>query len=136
MKTFHGRVCVVTGAGSGIGRSLAAALEDAAHGAKVNGYVVDVADRDAVFAHADQVAADLGPAELVVNNAGVALSASLAETTYDNFDWLMGINFWGVVHGTQAFLPQLSAGSDTHLVNISSLFGPARDAQAGGVPLG
>ncbi|HEY8358326.1 MAG TPA: SDR family NAD(P)-dependent oxidoreductase, partial [Ramlibacter sp.] len=57
------------------------------------------------------------------NNAGVALSATAEATSPDDFAWLMGINFWGVVHGTQAFLPHLRASGDGHVVNISSVFG-------------
>ena len=60
---------------------------------------------------------------LVVNNAGVALGTSIEDMAYEDFEWLMGINFWGVVHGTKAFLPHLIASGDGHVVNISSVFG-------------
>src|SRR3954471_10499337 len=127
METFSGRVAAITGAGSGIGRALARelarrgahlALSDVneaglaetvsmceGNGVKVTSQRVDVADRDAVFAWADQVVAEHGKVNLVFNNAGVALGATVDDMSYDDLEWLMGINFWGVVHGTKAFLP-------------------------------
>lgn len=144
---YQGRVVVVTGAGSGIGRALTQALT--AGGAHVtasdiddNGlaetqascgpgqvtpYRIDVADRDAVLGFADEVRRKHGPASMVFNNAGVDLFASVADMSWEDFDWLMGINVGGVVNGTKAFLPQLiEAGSDrrpSRLVNLSSAFG-------------
>lgn len=145
MKDFHGKVAAITGAGSGIGRALALdlagrgaqlALADiqpgplaetgrlcAARGAKVTEHQLDVADRAAVFAFADAVVAGHGAAHLIFNNAGVALGSSVDGTRLEDFQWLMNINFWGVVHGTQAFLPHLKASGDGHIVNISSVFG-------------
>ncbi|HVT78232.1 MAG TPA: SDR family NAD(P)-dependent oxidoreductase [Acidimicrobiales bacterium] len=145
MKTFAGKVAAITGAGSGIGRALAVnlaadgcalALSDVnevglaetvaaceGRGVKVTSARVDVADREAVFAWADQVVAEHGKVNLIFNNAGVALAADIAEMSIEDFRWLMDINFWGVVHGTQAFLPHLKARGDGHVVNISSVFG-------------
>ncbi len=145
MKDFNGRVAAITGAGSGIGRALAEelarrgchlALSDIdeaglaetvgrceGRGVKVTSELVDVADRDAVHAWADHVVADHGKVNLIVNNAGVALGASVEGMSYEDLDWLMGINFWGVVHGTKAFLPHLKAAGEGHVVNISSVFG-------------
>ena len=145
MKSFDGRVAAITGAGSGIGRALAVELAGrGAHlalcdideegladtvsrcegmGVKVTSHRVDVADRDAVHAWADQVADDHGAVHLVVNNAGVALGATIDAMSYDDFEWLMSINFWGVVHGTKAFLPHLKAAGEGHIVNLSSVFG-------------
>ncbi len=154
MKDFNGRVAAITGAASGIGRALARELAArGAHlalcdvdevglaetvalcegsGGKVTSQRVDVADRAAMFAWADQVVADHGKVNLVVNNAGVALGATIAGMSYDDFEWLMGINFWGVVHGTKAFLPHLEASGEGHVVNLSSVFGlisvPAQSA--------
>ncbi|WP_414936278.1 SDR family NAD(P)-dependent oxidoreductase [Amycolatopsis sp. cmx-11-51] len=145
MKSFTDKVTVITGAGSGIGRALA--IELAGRGARLalsdvdavraaettalcekagstaKAYELDVADRDAVLAHAEEVAVDFGGANLVVNNAGVALGATVEEMTWDDYDWLMGINLGGVVNGTKAFLPQLITSGDGHIVNLSSVFG-------------
>lgn len=146
MKSFKDKVVVITGAGSGIGQALAeefagkgaqlalsdvnvAGLAETASrcekaGAVVRQYALDVADRDAVYAHADQVQSDFdAPANVVINNAGVALTATVEEMAWDDFEWLMNINFWGVTYGTKAFLPQLISSGDGHLVNISSVFG-------------
>lgn len=145
MKVLQGRVAAITGAGSGIGRSLAVelagrgtllALSDIdevglaetvalceGSGVKVTSRRLDVADRQAVHAWADQVVADHGKVNLVVNNAGVALIANVEDMSYDDLEWLMNINFWGVVHGTKAFLPHLKAVGEGHIVNVSSVFG-------------
>ncbi len=145
MKSFDGKVAAITGAASGIGRALALALaEEGAHlalsdvdeaglaetvqrceghGTKVTSQRLDVSDRDAFFAWADQVEAEHGTVNLIVNNAGVALGATVERMSIEDFEWLMGINFWGVVHGTQAFLPKLRASGEGHVVNISSVFG-------------
>jgi len=92
-------------------------------GVKVTSAVLDVADREAVFAWADQSADAHGHINVVFNNAGVALGASVEAMDIEDFVWLMDINFWGVVHGTQAFLPHLIASGEGHVVNISSVFG-------------
>jgi len=143
MKDLKNKVAVVTGAGSGIGRALAKALaacgcrlalsdvneeglaETAAaiEGSEVKTYRLDVGDRDAIYAHAAEVAKDFGQVNIIINNAGVALSASVREMTDVDFEWIMNIDFWGVAHGTRAFLPYLIASGDGHVVNISSVFG-------------
>jgi NAD(P)-dependent dehydrogenase (short-subunit alcohol dehydrogenase family) len=145
MHSFDGKVAAITGAGSGLGRALAialahrgaalaladidaASLQETARLLPANCHrctiaVVDVADRAAVFAWADACRREHGHVNLVINNAGVAMAA-LAETVRPaDFEWLMNINFWGVVHGTQAFLPHLRASGDGHVVNVSSVFG-------------
>ncbi len=144
MRTYSGRTCVITGAGSGIGRALAVdlagrgarlalsdvdadAVEQTAQscrglGAEARAYRLDVADRAAVLAHADEVAGDFGAVHLVVNNAGVALHGLVAELRDEDFRWVMDIDFWGVVHGTQAFLPHL-VESRGQVANVSSVFG-------------
>jgi short-subunit dehydrogenase len=145
MRKFDGRVVAITGAGSGIGRALAVefagrgahlALSDIdevglaetvsrceGRGVKVTSQRVDVASRDAMFSWADQVVAEHGKVNVIVNNAGVAVASNIDSVSYEDFEWLMGINFWGVVHGTKAFLPHLKASADGHVVNISSVFG-------------
>jgi NAD(P)-dependent dehydrogenase (short-subunit alcohol dehydrogenase family) len=145
MKDFRDRVAAITGASSGIGRSLGlelarrgahlalsdvdeaglaeTALRAKRAGVEVTTARVDVADRAAVEAWADQVVADHGRVNLIANNAGVAVGASVEGTSYEDFTWLMDINFWGVVHGTKAFLPHLRTAGEGHVVNISSIFG-------------
>jgi len=145
MKDLSGRVAAITGAGSGIGRALAVelagkgthlALSDVddvglaetvglceGRGVKVTSAHLDVADREAMFAWADQVVAEHGRVNLIVNNAGVALGVTIAEMTYEDFTWITEINLLGVVHGTQAFLPHLKASGEGHVVNLSSVFG-------------
>ena len=145
MKDFRGKVAAITGAGSGIGRALAEELarrgahlalsdidpvglaETVGHcegsGVKVTSQVLDVANKDAVFAWADKAADEHGKVNLIFNNAGVDLSATFQGASYEDFEWLMNINFWGVVHGTKAFLPHLRQAGEGHVVNISSVFG-------------
>jgi NAD(P)-dependent dehydrogenase (short-subunit alcohol dehydrogenase family) len=145
MKDFKNKVAAITGAASGMGRTLAlelarrgchlalsdvnqAGLDETAAmagklGVKVTTAKVNVADRDAMFAWADQVAREHGKVNLIFNNAGVALGAFVETVKPEDFQWIMGINFWGVVWGTQAFLPHLKKAGDGHVINTSSLFG-------------
>ena len=146
MKNLRNKVVVITGAGSGIGRALAlnlaakgsllalsdvdeaglaetVALATSAGAPKVRSDRLDTADREAFARYALDVVEDLGRVNVVVNNAGVALAGELADLEYSDMDWIMGVNFWGVVHGTKEFLPHLIDSGDGHLVNISSLFG-------------
>jgi len=139
-------VVVITGAGSGIGRALAVnvaekgallALSDVdeaglaetvdlvknAGAREVRSDRVDVADRAAMTAYAADVAEHFGRVNVVFNNAGVALTGHFEETAYADLDWIVGVNFWGVVQGTKEFLPHLIASGNGHVVNISSLFG-------------
>ena len=145
MSYFGGKHAVITGAGSGIGRALALQLnaqgcslwlsdinEDnleqtsallSRQSLPVDTQVVDVADRDSVHAWAQRIGETATHVDLLVNNAGVALMATVEENRYEDLEWLMNINFWGVVHGTKAFLPLLRESKQGHLVNISSVFG-------------
>jgi NAD(P)-dependent dehydrogenase (short-subunit alcohol dehydrogenase family) len=140
---FRGQVAVVTGAGSGIGRALAVELarrdarlaicdvnlnglaqtEDLLAGTQVHRAEVDVSDRDAVHAHADDVARHFGEVHQLYNNAGIAFRRSIVDTDYADFERVLDVNLWGVIHGTKAFLPHLIASGDGHLVNVSSLNG-------------
>ncbi|WP_432476719.1 SDR family NAD(P)-dependent oxidoreductase [Nocardioides sp. GXQ0305] len=146
MRTLDDKVVVITGAGSGIGRALAVAcarrgsllalsdvdeaglagtvgLAKDAGAREVHAATLDVADRTGVATYAAEVAAHFGRVNVVVNNAGVALAGDLTSLDYDDIEWIVGVNFWGVLHGTKEFLPHLIASGDGHLVNMSSLFG-------------
>ncbi|MDX1670253.1 MAG: SDR family oxidoreductase [Limnobacter sp.] len=151
MKSFKDKVAAITGAASGMGRTLAIQLaregaslslsdvdtvglketvklaEEAAinkgQKIKVTSQKLDVSDKDAMFAWADKTAKDHGKVNLIFNNAGVAYASPVYAVDWDKFEWIMGINFWGVVYGTRAFLPHLQAAGDGHIINTSSLFG-------------
>ncbi len=147
MKNLRGIVAVVTGAGSGIGRGLAlelasrgaqlaladvnrAAVEEtrslviaASSGITVRTYVLDVGDAAAVENFAQQVQKDFGHVALLINNAGVALFGTFAEVSIADMEWLMRINYWGVVCGCKFFMPLLEREPEAHIVNISSVFG-------------
>lgn len=145
LDSLNNKVVVITGAGSGIGRALAVqsarqgallALSDwnadglaetveqvKALGAEVRSDVVDVSDRAAMTQWATDVVGQFGRVNLVVNNAGVSVSGDFEQMTYADFDWIVGVNLNGVVHGTKEFLPHLIASGNGALVNISSLFG-------------
>lgn len=147
MKTFRDKVAAITGAGSGIGRALAQALAAegchvaladinakglaetasllAGTGVRVTTQTLDVGDRAAVYAWADRVVADHGRVNLIFNNAGVALSGTVAGLAIEDYEWIVRINLWGVVYGTKAFLPHLEAAGEGHVVNVSSVYGLA-----------
>lgn len=145
MKSFENKVAAITGAGSGIGRALAfglarqgcqlalcdvdeqalaeTAIQARSLGVNVSESVVNVADRSAVHAWADQVMSDFGRVNAIFNNAGVAQGGTVEGNDYADYEWIMNINFWGVVNGTKAFLPHIKASGSGHIVNISSVFG-------------
>ncbi len=145
MKNFSGKVAAITGAGSGIGQATAIALAEKgchlslsdvndkgleqtleklrSYPVKVTAHHVDVGDRAAVYQYAEDSVKEHGKVNLIINNAGVGLGETVEAMSYENFEWLMNINFWGVVYGTKAFLPHLKQSGDGHVVNISSIFG-------------
>ncbi len=146
-------VAVVTGAAHGIGAALAHELarrgchlalvdRDARQlaqtaqsvrtaGVRVSEHRLDIADAAAVAALPDAVSAQHRRANLLINNAGVALMGNVEQVTLEEFAWLMDINFWGVVRTTKAFLPLLKREAQAHLVNLSSVFGLVAPAGQG-----
>ena len=145
LMQLAGRTAVVTGAAGGIRRAIAVSLahrgcnlaiadiDDAgmagtvelvrAYGVNVSRHSLDVADRVAVAAFPDVVAAEHAGVDVLVNNAGVAVGGTFEQVTDEDFEWLFEINFWGVVRMTRAFLPLLRASEDARVVNISSVYG-------------
>ncbi len=143
--SFEGRTIAITGAASGIGRALALelarrgsdvaicdvdedGLEETARGVesagrRVTRSRVDVADRAAMHAFAERSIEAHGRIDGIVNNAGVSLTNTVANMSYEDLEWIVGINFWGVIHGTKAFLPHLLERRDGWIVNLSSVFG-------------
>ncbi len=146
MTTIRGAAAAVTGAASGIGRALAlelaargcdlaladrdeAGLQAVAaeigklHSRKVTVHRVDVSEPGEIDAFAQAAIAGHPGVNIVVNNAGVALLGQFTEIDQAQMEWLININFWGVVHATRAFLPQLARQHEAHIVNLSSIFG-------------
>ncbi|HEY1958724.1 MAG TPA: SDR family NAD(P)-dependent oxidoreductase [Polyangiaceae bacterium] len=156
MKSLRDKVVVVTGAASGIGRATANAFarehaklvlcdrdedglreverEVAPHVDHIEWRRVDVSSRDEMKALADDLHARFGAVDVLVNNAGVGQSGGLLDTSLDDWDWVLRVNLWGVIHGCHFFVPKMvervaarRRGADSeaggHVVNVSSVFG-------------
>jgi NAD(P)-dependent dehydrogenase (short-subunit alcohol dehydrogenase family) len=146
MKNLQGKVAVITGAAEGIGKGIAtraaaegmklvladinaaklelAVAEFKADGANVIGVPTDVAREEQVNALAEQAFAQFGNVHLLVNNAGVAVAKPAWEATQQDWDWVMGVNFYGVTHALRAFVPtMLKRGEEGHIVNTASMAG-------------
>jgi len=145
MKRFDGRVAVITGAAGGLGGALAAelaargchlALTDvdeekleatsaglADTGVRITTHRVDVTSRDDMSQLPETVVAEHGGVNLLVNNAGITLQKSFATHSLADWDRIVGINWWGVLHGCHYFLPALRAADEAHIVNLSSMAG-------------
>ena len=145
MKRLNGRVAVVTGAASGIGRATARrlagrgcalALADvdvpgldsiakdlASHEQRVSTHRVDVASIDDMRRFVSEVESVHGTAHILINNAGVAAAGRFEDQSLEDLEWLVGINYWGVVYGCKLFLPLLQRQDEAHIVNLSSMFG-------------
>ncbi|MDA8124451.1 MAG: SDR family NAD(P)-dependent oxidoreductase [Deltaproteobacteria bacterium] len=146
MREFKGKVAVVTGAASGIGRTLAercagegmkvvladveeralsqAAAEMKAAGATVLAVPTDVAKGEEVEALAQRALDAFGAVHLLCNNAGVGVGSSVWETTLNDWQWILGVNLWGVIHGARVFVPlMLAQDTDCHIVNTASIQG-------------
>lgn len=146
MTSVVGAAVALTGAASGIGRALALELAErncelaiadrdeaglravAAEIAKtrsqrVTTHVIDVSKREQIQSFAQQAISDHPRLNILINNAGVALIGEFHEIDQTEMDWLMNVNFWGVVHATRALLPHLAQQREAHIVNVSSIFG-------------
>ena len=146
MKNLQNKVAVITGAGSGIGKSLAILLsregvrlalndwnkenleqtlqEIRQHGGTAWGKSFNVAEKEAVHQFAEEVIGQFGQVDIVVNNAGITHEQRLLERCgYEEFEKILGVNLWGVIYGTKAFLPYLKQRPEASLINISSIFG-------------
>jgi len=145
MQGFAGKVAAVTGAGSGIGQALAVelarsgakvAISDVdteglaqteerlrAIGAPVKADRLNVTEREAFLAYADEVAEHFGKVNQIYNNAGIAFTGDVEVSQFKDIERVMDVDFWGVVNGTKAFLPHLIASGDGHVINVSSVFG-------------
>lgn len=146
MKDFQGKVAVITGGASGLGRAMAerfaregmsivladvepnalakAEAEMKAAGAKVIGVRTDVSKAAEVEALAQKTLATFGAVHLLANNAGVAEGGNVWDNTVADWEWVLGVNMWGVIHGVRVFTPiMLAQGSEGHIVNTASVAG-------------
>jgi len=145
VKEFKSKIAVVTGAASGIGRATAlrlvhrgcsVALADIDRngldliakeltelGATVSAHLVDVSSSPQMEIFAGEVEDIYGAIDILINNAGVAIAGTFEDQRLEDLEWLVGINYWGVVYGCHYFLPLLKRRDEAHIVNVSSMFG-------------
>jgi NAD(P)-dependent dehydrogenase (short-subunit alcohol dehydrogenase family) len=145
MEDVNGKTAVITGAASGIGRALALRLADegcrlaivdfdgegleetegllSRYAHSVSSHVMDVGDKDRMFSLAETVAREQGGADLLINNAGIGGQDTFIDLGLDVMERFMRVNFWGVVYGCKAFLPQLLSKPEAHIANVSSVEG-------------
>jgi NAD(P)-dependent dehydrogenase (short-subunit alcohol dehydrogenase family) len=146
VTNFKNKVAAITGAGSGMGRALAEALASKGchvaisdvdgggltetesrlkdkYAVTVSSHELDVADKDQVERFAADVVREHGKVNMIFNNAGVSLTDTVEHMSYEDFRWLMDINFWGVIYGSKAFLPYFIDVDEAHVINTSSIFG-------------
>ncbi len=146
VTSFNNKVAAITGAGSGMGRALAEALTSRnCHVAiadideralretyeqlksntsvTVSSHELDVSDRQQVEQFAADVVVKHGKVNMIFNNAGVSVTDTAEHMPYEDFEWLMNINFWGVVYGSKSFLPYFHDVDEAHIINTSSIFG-------------
>ncbi|MBP5992935.1 MAG: SDR family NAD(P)-dependent oxidoreductase [Acinetobacter sp.] len=145
MKNFKNKVAAITGAGSGMGQQLAVLLAKAGchlsisdvnekglaetvelvkpYNVRVTSKKVNVAKLEEVRAWAADTVQNHGSVNMIFNNAGVALGSTVEGANYEDLEWIMGINYWGVVYGTKEFLPYIKKTGEGHIINTSSLFG-------------
>jgi len=143
MKNLNDKVAVIIGSASGIGRELALQLAD--HGCRLaladidekgltsvaaqidsksealTIHALDISNREQVYQTAAEIHASHGCMDILINCAGVAVLETIEDITYDDFEWVMAVNFWGAVYATKAFLPFLKQRDDAHIVNVSSV---------------
>ena len=145
MKNFKNKVAAITGAGSGMGQQLAVLLAKAGchlsisdvnekglaetvelvkpYNVRITSKKVNVAKLEEVRAWAADTVQNHGSVNMIFNNAGVALGSTVEGANYEDLEWIMGINYWGVVYGTKEFLPYIKKSGEGHIINTSSLFG-------------
>jgi NADP-dependent 3-hydroxy acid dehydrogenase YdfG len=155
MKDLRGKVAFITGGSSGIGLGIAKVLADegmkvvvtyrrqdhleetlayfrSRPGQQVHAIKLDVTDRKGFSAAADEAERVFGPVQVLVNNAGIGILGLMEHATFDDWDWIMGVNLGGVVNALVTFLPRMIAlGQPCHIVNVSSIGGVAALGSAG-----
>ncbi len=145
MKNLDNKVAVIVGSASGIGRALAIQLADqgcvlaladldheglAAVAGQINSkskgttiHALDISDREKVYQFAAEVIQSHGRIDILINCAGVTVLETIEDIGYEDFEWVMAVNFWGTVYATKAFLPLLKQSPEAHIVNVSSVDG-------------